>query len=82
MKSTVPVFADATQKTTQKASLGERIISMIADNKSITQKELALNLSLSVNTVKEYITKLKKENKLLRIGSDRNGYWEVVEDKK
>jgi len=55
---------------------------MIADNKSITQKELALNLSLSVNTVKEYITKLKKENKLLRIGSDRNGYWEVVEDKK
>ena len=36
---------------------------------------------LSINTVKEYILKLKRESLLKRVGSNRNGYWEVLDEK-
>lgn len=34
--------------------------------------------SLTDNAVKGAINKLKKENKLRRIGPDKGGHWEVI----
>ncbi len=44
----------------------------------MTREDLARALAKSPNTVKGHIAKLKADGQLKRIGSDRNGYWEVV----
>ena len=77
-KSTTDI---TTQKTTQKVSLTDlenKIIKSIDKNSRISQKQIAQDLTLSINTVREYIKKLKKKNVLKRIGPDRGGYWKVV----
>jgi len=77
----VTVFKTAeetTQKTTQKITLSEKIIGIIKDNPTITQKEIAEAIIISPNTVKEYIAKLKREGKIKRIGPDKGGHWEVA----
>lgn len=44
----------------------------------MTQKQLAERLQIGFYTVKEYMTKLKKKERIKRVGSDRSGYWEVI----
>jgi ATP-dependent DNA helicase RecG len=68
-----------TQKTTREMTLREKILSVIRDNPDVTRNGIAEFLKISPNTVKEYIAKLKKKEKLKRIGPDRGGHWEVVE---
>jgi len=43
----------------------------------MTREGLASALKKSPNTIKGHIVKLKAEGKLIRVGSDRNGYWEA-----
>ena len=66
-----------TPKTTPKTTLSGRIINYLRDNSSATKQEIADNLGISINTVKEYISKLKKEGIIERIGSSKTGYWEI-----
>lgn len=63
--------------TTTKVSNEERIISMIQANPNITAVEMAEKLFMTVNGVKYYIKKLKKEERLIRVGSTKKGYWKV-----
>jgi len=39
---------------------------------------LANILKVSSKTIKRDIEKLKNSNKVLRVGSSRNGYWEIL----
>ena len=55
--------------TTTKVSNGERIFSMIQANPNINAEEMAEKLFMTVNGVKYYIKKLKKEERLIRVGS-------------
>lgn len=57
----------------------EKLLVLIRNNSQITRDELAKELDISINTVKEYILKLKKEKILERIGDNRNGYWSINE---
>lgn len=50
----------------------EKLLEIIKLNPTITREELAIALGISINTVKEYILKLKKENRLERTGDNRN----------
>jgi len=50
---------------------------MKQDNK-ITIKELALRLDMSESGIKKAINKLKRENKIVRIGSAKGGNWEFI----
>lgn len=72
-------LSKTTQKTTQKKSLREQILQLIAENPKISQREAAEALGLSFNTVKEYFTMLKKENRIKRLGGRKEGYWEILE---
>ena len=67
----------ATQKTTQKFSTKEHILRLLKENPRLTRAELATMLGKSEHTIKEHIAQLKKKGVLRRVGSDRNGYWEV-----
>lgn len=66
-----------TTKITTKISKEDLIIKMIQDNSQITAEEMAEKLGISVNGVRYYIKKLKKEEILMRVGAAKNGYWEV-----
>jgi ATP-dependent DNA helicase RecG len=88
----ITVFKNAAQKTTQKSTqkstqknlpisiLSRKIIETIIKNKHTTQNEIAKELSISINTVKEYVKKLKMKEIIKHTGSDRAGYWEITKD--
>lgn len=63
--------------TTTKVSNGERIFSMIQANLILMRKKWQKKLFMTVNGVKYYIKKLKKEERLIRVGSTKKGYWKV-----
>ena len=67
-----------TQKTTQKIVTREQVIELLSKNPKMTRDELAQALAKSPNTIKGHIAKLKAEGRLIRIGSDRDGYWKVL----
>jgi ATP-dependent DNA helicase RecG len=68
-KSTTPITTPITTK--------DKFLVLIENNPKIKRDNLAKELNISINTVKEYILKLKKDGVLERVGDNRNGYWEV-----
>ncbi len=61
-----------------KVKASDAILTMIRENPSITRRELAAHLNLTMNGIDWNLNKLKKEGRLKRIGPDKGGYWEVV----
>ncbi len=57
--------------------LGE-ILKLIKKDKKITLLELADKLEVSDKTIKRDIAKLKSDNKIVRVGSLKSGYWEII----
>ncbi len=55
------------------------ILSIIQKNSKITINEIAKKLGISKSTILRDIKKLKTNNKLRRIGSEKKGYWEIIE---
>ncbi|MCM8788113.1 MAG: winged helix-turn-helix transcriptional regulator [Candidatus Omnitrophica bacterium] len=71
---------ETTQKTTQKnllTDLERKIIDTISINNKFSQKQISQRLKISINTVKEYIKKLKQKKILIRIDPDKGGYWKI-----
>ena len=54
------------------------ILKLIAENKQITQSEISDNLRIDKSTVVRNIKTLKEKNILRRVGSDKNGQWEIL----
>lgn len=54
------------------------IIEFIINDKSITQNKIAEKLNVNVRTVKRNFKILIQNNIIERVGSDKNGYWEVL----
>ena len=55
-----------------------QILDFLKSNPSLTIKELSIKLSVTEKTIYRSITKLKELNKVIRIGSDKNGYWKII----
>ena len=68
----------SSQKTTQKSS--QKILELVAQNPNITTTKMAEILGISRRAVAKQITTLKENGKLRRIGPDKGGHWEVVEE--
>lgn len=56
------------------------ILLLITERPDITQKEIIQILNVGRTTVTNNIRKLKQENKIKRVGSDRKGYWQILDD--
>ena len=69
----------ATEKTTEKTT--EKIIRLIKDNPRITNKELADACGITEDGVYWNTKKLRKNNVIQRIGGDKGGHWEIIDDK-
>lgn len=63
------------QKTNQK------IMALIQQNPKITRKELADALQISDSGIKYHLKKMQDKELLRRVGPDKDGYWEIIEQK-
>ena len=68
---------ETTQKTTEKTT--EKILRLIKENPSITNKELARLCDITEDGVFYHIKKMKAAGIIRRIGPDKGGHWEVIE---
>jgi predicted HTH transcriptional regulator len=57
-----------------------KILNLIKEDKHITIPEIARRIELSTRAVEKQIAKLKEQNKLKRIGPDKGGHWEVIDN--
>ena len=67
-----------TTQTTQKTTR-DRILDYLRAEPELTRRELAERVGVTPDGVKYHLRELKAAGVLRRVGSDRAGYWEVVE---
>ena len=58
----------------------DKIIELIKENSNITTTQIALLCNVSSKTIKRDISKLKEAGKIKRVGSQKSGYWEIVNE--
>lgn len=58
----------------------EEIVKLISADGQITIPEIAEHLGISTRAVEKQISKLKDENRIMRVGSPKGGHWEVIDD--
>ena len=68
----------STQKTVEKTV--EKILLLMKDNPKITVAKLSEQLHLSRRGIEESIKSLKANNIIRRVGPDKGGHWEIVEE--
>ncbi len=57
----------------------DTVFNLITQNNKITAVEISKSLNISLSTVKRKIKKLKEKNMIERVGSDKTGYWKIIE---
>ena len=57
----------------------EAILALLSNTPELTRQQLADTLNKDVRTIGRSISKLQKEGRLTRVGSDKTGHWQVTE---
>ena len=78
-KSTLKSSQKSSQKSTLKSS--QKIIELIITSPYITLSEIATLLGMTRRGVDKNIQKLKEQGIIQRVGSDKGGHWEIIEEK-
>ena len=82
LTTTQPTTHTTTQITTQTTikltKNDHEILQVIQNNPALSQKEIAMELGWTVDRVKYYLNKMKKQEAIRRIGSSHKGYWELL----
>jgi len=63
----------------QNDTVNDTVFLLIKENNNITATEIGERLKLSLSTVKRKIKDLKEQGIIERIGSDKTGYWKIIE---
>jgi ATP-dependent DNA helicase RecG len=58
--------------------LERKLLGIIEQNPKGNRKEYAGKLGISEGVVKEYTAKLKQKGIIERVGNNRTGYWEII----
>ena len=69
---------DGVEKSAEKSA--EKILKLIESNPQITVRELTKIVGLSRRGVEKNIKKLQEHGILKRVGPDKGGHWEVLEE--
>ncbi len=56
------------------------IINALKDNPFVTQAELSKIVGITEKSIKSNMKKLQQNHLISRIGADKNGRWEVIND--
>lgn len=59
----------------------EKILRLISENNKISAKELAELVGISSRAIEKQIANLKEKGMLKRIGPDKGGHWEIINEK-
>jgi len=70
--------AESTQKTTQKTT--QKVVGLMRSNPMISIEELAEICGITRDGINYHIKNLKKKGIVKRIGGDKGGHWEVIEE--
>lgn len=54
-----------------------KVMEILSENPSITAKQMAKQMNISPRKISRLIKELKENGKIVRIGSDRKGYWKI-----
>ena len=54
-----------------------KVMEILSENPSITAKQMTKQMNISPRKVSRLIKELKENGKIVRIGSDRKGYWKI-----
>mgnify|MGYP004461737683 CR=1 FL=1 len=76
VETTTKTTTETTTKTTAKNI--DKLLSIIEANPKIKAKELCIMLGLTIDGVRYHLNKLKKQGKIRRVGSNKDGCWEIV----
>ena len=57
----------------------QRVLELIRKNNRITVKEVAESLSVSIRQGERVMALLKKKGRIIRVGSNKSGHWEIIE---
>lgn len=57
-----------------------RVLEEIRKNNQITAKDIAKLLSISVRQTERIFASLKKKKIITRIGSNKSGFWNIIDD--
>ena len=82
IKEIITTELKITQKITQKITVNQqKIIDSIKNNPYITQEELAEIVGIARLNIIKNMKKLQEQNIIKRIGADKNGYWQIIDEK-
>lgn len=70
-------FSIVSNKVTNKTE--DLMLDLIRDNPNITISQFAIKTNLSESGVKKNLRNLKDENLIRRVGSNKNGYWKIID---
>ncbi len=59
-------------------TVNDTVLNLIKQNNKITAIEISKNLNISLSTAKRRLKKLKDNEIIKRIGSDKTGYWKII----
>jgi predicted HTH transcriptional regulator len=60
-------------------TVNDTVFSFIEHDNKITAKEIGERLKISLSTVRRKIKEIRDNGKIERIGSDKTGYWKIIE---
>jgi len=63
----------------QNDTVNDTVLNLIRQNNKITAVKISELLNISLSTVKRKIKKLKEKSIIERVGSDKTGYWKIIE---
>lgn len=82
IKEIIATELKITQKITQKITVNQqKIIAAVKNNPYITQEELAEIVGIARLNIIKNMKKLQEQNIIKRIGADKNGYWQILDEK-
>ncbi|MBU4318202.1 MAG: putative DNA binding domain-containing protein [Proteobacteria bacterium] len=69
------------EKTSEKKRLktSEKILNLVAENPHFTIAELSETIGVTTRSIERNIKNLQQLGRLLRIGPDKGGHWEIIE---
>ena len=68
-------FAEVTEKVTEKEKM---VLELLMEDPGFTTSYIAEKLSLNRKTVSLRIKSLKEKGVIVRVGSDKKGYWKII----
>jgi ATP-dependent DNA helicase RecG len=74
------LFSDVGINVGLNVGINERVLSLIEQDSKSTAQRMAERLGVSQRQVERALSTLKKEGRIIRQGSRKNGWWEVLNE--